>query len=211
MCIGGRHRIYWLAKLDLSFIALRIKFSYSEYPMKRTLLTILTSVLVSSAITMTAHAITYAVRQADGTEQYYQLEVPPGTTVGKIATDPDMPYSSVLKMSAGAAQVAAVGWAGGLIKGNPSDPYSNSTVDLGADKPGGFYNASHIKVDSTQYETSPVPYYLVQMTGMIGGSAQTFYAIVLEDGRIVRPVPVSGPVAAEPTGRRHHHVKHRRG
>jgi hypothetical protein len=177
--------------------------------MKRSLLTILTSIIVSSTITVTAHAITYAVRQADGAEQYYQLEVPPGTTIGKIATDPNMPYSSNLKMSAGAAQVTAVGWAGGLIKGNPSDPYSNSTVDLGADKPGGFYNASHIKVDSTQYETSPVPYYLVQMTGNIGGSAQTFYALVLDDGRIVRPVPVSGPESAAPSGARHHRRHHR--
>jgi hypothetical protein len=177
--------------------------------MKRSLLTILTSILVSSAITMTAHAITYAVRQADGAEQYYQLEVPPGTTIGKIATDPDMPYSSNLRMSAGAAQVAAVGWAGGLIKGNPSDPYSNSTVDLGGSKPGGFYNASYIKVDSVQYETSPVPYYLVQMTGNIGGTPQTFYAIVLDDGRIVRPVPVGGPESAEPSGPRHHRRHHR--
>jgi hypothetical protein len=178
--------------------------------MKRSLLTILTSILVSSTITMTAQAITYAVRQADGAEQYYQLEVPPGTTVGKIATDPYMPYSSNLKMSAGAAQIAAVGWAGGLMKGNPSDPYSNSTVDLGGDKPGGFYNASHIKVDSVQYETSPVPYYLVQMTGNIGGSRQTFYAMVLEDGRIVRPVPVGGPESAEPSRERHHR-RHYRG
>lgn len=177
--------------------------------MKRSLLTILTSILVSATITVTAHAITYAVRQADGAEQYYRLEVPPGTNVGKIATDPGMPYSSLLKMSAGAAQVAAVGWAGGLHKGNPSDPYTNSTVDLGADKPGGFYNASYIKVDSVQYETTPAPYYFVQMRGNIGGSVQTFYAMVLDDGRIVRPVPVSGPESAEPRGERHHRRHHR--
>ncbi|MBW0000046.1 MAG: hypothetical protein JO015_13170 [Verrucomicrobia bacterium] len=177
--------------------------------MKRSLLTILTSIVVCSAITAPAHAVTYAVRQAGGAEQYYQLDVPPGTTVGKIKTDPDMPYSSLVTMSAGAAQITAVGWAGGLIKGNPSDPYSNSTVDLGGSKPGGFYNASNIKVDSVQYETSPVPYYLVQMTGNIGGSAQTFYAIVLDDGRVVRPVPVSGPGSAEPSGPRHHRMHHR--
>jgi hypothetical protein len=178
--------------------------------MKRSLVTILTSIFISSAITVTASAITYAVRQANGVEQYYRLEVPPGTTVGKIASDPSMPYSSNLKMSAGAAQVAAVAWAGGLIKSNPGDPYSNTLVTLGGDKPGGFYNASYIKVDSTQYETSPVPYYLVQMTGTVGGSAQTFYAIVLEDGRIVPPIPVGGPEAAQPA-RRHHHSRHYRG
>jgi hypothetical protein len=173
--------------------------------MKRILLSLLTSILVSSAIT-TASAITYAVRQADGAVQYYRLEVPPGTAVGKISTDPDMPYSSNLKMSAGAAQVAAVGWAGGLSKANAGEPYSNTLVHLGGEKPGGFYNASYIKVDSTQYETSPVPYYLVQMTGKIGGTAQTFYAIVLDDGRIIRPVPVSGPEAAQPA-KAHHRSK----
>jgi hypothetical protein len=159
--------------------------------MKRSLLTILASILISLTLTLTASAITYAVRQANGDQQYYRLKVPPGTTVGKTATDPSMPYSSNLKMSAGAAQVTAVGWAGGLIKSNPGEPCPNSLVHLGADKPGGFYNASYIKVDSTQYETSPVPYYLVQMTGMIGGSAQTFYAIALEDGRIGRPASSS--------------------
>ena len=172
--------------------------------MKRSLVTLLSSILFSSAITLTASAVTYAVRQADGAVQYYRLEVPPGTTIGKVASDPSMPYSSNLKMSAGAAQVTAVGWAGGLIKANPGEPYPTTLVNLGADKPGGFYNASNIKVDSTQYETSPVPYYLVQMTGRIGGSAQTFYAIVLEDGRIVRPMPVGGPEAAQPARRRHH-------
>ena len=172
--------------------------------MKRTLGTLLTSVFVSSAMMLTANAVTFSVRQPDGAVQYYRLEVPPGTTIGKVSTDPDMPYSSNLKMSAGAAQVAAVGWAGGLNKANAGEPYSNTLVNLGADKPGGFYNATYIKVDSTQYETSPVPYYLVQMTGKIGGTAQTFYAIVLEDGRIVRPVPVSGPQAAQPVKRQHH-------
>ena len=92
------------------------------------------------------------------------------------------------KMSAGLAAVAAVGWAGGLSKNA-----SNSRLtDIGGATQGGFYGASYIKVDSVEYQTSPVPYYIVKMNGKIGQTRETFYAAVLEDGRIVRPVPVSG-------------------
>ncbi|MBV9488807.1 MAG: hypothetical protein JO069_03665 [Verrucomicrobia bacterium] len=160
--------------------------------MKRSLLRILASVVVCSTMAVTANAVTFGIRQGNGTEQYYRLEVPPGTTLGKMAHDPDVPYSVNNKMSAGAAKAAAVAWAGGLSKSMAGDPYTNSNNDIGAEKPGGFYNASYIKVDSVQYETSPVAYYLVQMTGKIGDTRQTFYAIVLDDGRIIRPTPVSG-------------------
>ena len=90
-------------------------------------------------------------------------------------------------MSPQLAAVAAVAWAGGVS--SPSNP---RLTTIGGAKPGGFYNASHIKVDSADYQTAPVPYYLVKMNGQIGQSRETFYAAVLEDGRIVPPIPVSG-------------------
>jgi hypothetical protein len=55
----------------------------------------------------------------------------------------------------------------------------------------GFYNATYVRPISVQRINGPVPYYLVQMRGNVAGSAQTFYAAVLDDGNLVRPVPVS--------------------
>jgi hypothetical protein len=92
-------------------------------------------------------------------------------------------------MSAGAAQAAAVGWAGGLSKSKGA-AYPSSTTDIGAEQPGGFYNASYIKVDSVQYQPTPVGHHIVKMNGKIGDVRQTFYAAVLDDSRIVRPVTV---------------------
>jgi hypothetical protein len=67
-------------------------------------------------------------------------------------------------------------------------------------KPGGFYNASNVKAESVEHITTPVPYYLVRLTGMIGGEPQTFYAGVLESGQIIRPEAVSGaPSGPAPT------------
>jgi hypothetical protein len=94
-------------------------------------------------------------------------------------------------MSAQLAAVAAVG-AGGVSKSTANPRLTN----IGGAPPSGFYNASYIKVDSVEYQTSPVPYYLVKMNGQIGQTRETFYAALLEDGRIVSPVPVGGP---EPT------------
>jgi hypothetical protein len=71
------------------------------------------------------------------------------------------------------------------------DNYPNSLTILGGKVPGGFYNASYTKPTSVQRINGPVPYYLVQMRGNVAGSAQTFYAAVLDDGNIVRPVPVT--------------------
>jgi len=78
---------------------------------------------------------------------------------------------------------------------------------LGGGKPGGFYNATHIKVNSVQSQASPVPYYLVQMEGNIGQSIQTFYAAVLDDGRIVEPTVV-GATAAPQKMKTRGHGKH---
>jgi len=94
--------------------------------------------------------------------------------------------------------IIAVGWAGGLET-------TGGLTNLGASKPGGFYSATYVKVDSVQYQTSPVPYYLVQMNGKIGQTRQTFYAAVLEDGRIVRPAAISRPATRMTT---RGHAKH---
>ena len=71
------------------------------------------------------------------------------------------------------------------------DPYPNSLTILGGKVPGGFYDATYVRPTSVQRINGPVPYYLVQMRGNIAGSTQTFYAAVLDDGNLVRPVPVS--------------------
>jgi hypothetical protein len=138
-----------------------------------------------------AEAIVFPVRTASGPVTY-SLEVPPGTPVGdKIKPDPQVTYSANFPMTAGSAEVAAVGWAGGLADKDKFDNYPNSLTILGGKVPGGFYDATFIRVDHVERVNGPVPYYLVQMTGNVAGSAQTFYAAVLDDGNLVRPVPVS--------------------
>src|SRR5215471_21255063 len=64
----------------------------------------------------------------------------------------------------------------------------------------GFYNATNMAVNSVDHKVSSVqfPYYLVNMTGTVGGSAQPLYAVVLENGELVRPIEVS-TTAASPT------------
>jgi len=66
----------------------------------------------------------------------------------------------------------------------------------------GFYNATNMAVNSVDHKVSSVqfPYYLVNMTGTVGGSAQPLYAVVLENGELVRPVEVS-TTAATPTAK----------
>ncbi len=138
-----------------------------------------------------AEAIVYTVRTASGPVTY-NLEVPPGTPVGpKIKPDPQVAYSANFPMTAGSAEVAAVGWAAGLEDKDKFDNYPNSLTILGGKVPGGFYNATYTKPTSVQRINGPVPYYLVEMRGNVAGSAQTFYAAVLDDGNIVPPVPVS--------------------
>jgi hypothetical protein len=62
----------------------------------------------------------------------------------------------------------------------------------------GFYNAKNMAVISVEHKTNSVqfPYYLVNMTGAVGGSTQPLYAVVLENGELVRPVEVSTTAAA---------------
>jgi hypothetical protein len=138
-----------------------------------------------------AEAIVYTVRTDSGPVTY-SLEVPPGTPVGdKIKPNPQVGYSANFPMTAGSAEVVAVRWAAGLKAKDKSDNYPNSLTILGGKIPGGFYNATSTKPTSVQRINGPVPYYLVQMRGNVAGIAQTFYAAVLDDGNIVRPVPVS--------------------
>ena len=153
------------------------------------LLSILAFALVVPTMAATTNGVTFNVRQENGVDQSYRIEVPPNLPPVKSGTD---------KISQNEAPILAVGWAGGLET-------TGGLTNLGASKPGGFYNASYIKVDSVQYQTGPVPYYLVQMNGRIGQSRQTFYAAVLEDGRIVRPMAISGPATPQTT---HRHAKY---
>ena len=158
--------------------------------MKALFLTIVTCVLGSPGIATTTNDVVYKVRLSSGADQYYQsvapTNVPPAKTV-KWAT----PSVAQNKLSAQGAGIVAVGWAGGLstrAKGGPT----NSMTSIGGNTPGGLYNASSVRVDSVEVRNGAVPYYLVRMTGQIGETRQTLYAAVLEDGRIIRPTPVSG-------------------
>jgi hypothetical protein len=138
-----------------------------------------------------AEAIVYTVRTDSGPVTY-SLEVPPGTPVGdKTKPNAQVGYSASFPMTAGSAEVVAVRWAAGLKDKDKSDNYPNSLTTLGGKIPGGFYNATSTKPTSVQRINGPVPYYLVQMRGNVAGSAQTFYAAVLDDGNLVLPVPVS--------------------
>src|ERR1700745_3563549 len=136
-------------------------------------------------------AIVFTVRNDSGPATY-RLDVPAGTPVrDKIKLSPQVGYSADFRMTAGAAEVVAVRWASGLKDKDKSDSYPNSLTILGGAIPGGFYNATYTKPTSVQRINGPVPYYLVEMRGNVAGSAQTFYAAVLDDGNLVRPVPVS--------------------
>jgi hypothetical protein len=155
------------------------------------LLSILAFTLAVQTMAATTNGVTFNVRQENGVDQYYRLEIPPNLPPAKADAG---------KISQNEAAILAVGWAGGLET-------TGGLTDLGASKPGGFYNATYIKVDSVQNQTSPVPYYLVQMNGKVGQTHQTFYAAILDDGRIVRPTAISGPATPQRMTRRSH-AKH---
>jgi hypothetical protein len=149
-----------------------------------------------------AEAMVYTVRTASGPVTY-RLEVPPGTPVGtSINPDGQVGYSASFPMQASSAEVVAVGWAGGLKAKDKSDPYPNSLTTLGGEIPGGFYDAAYVRPISVQRINGPVPYYLVEMRGNVAGTAQTLYAAVLDDGTLVRPLPM-GRYAYHPVRRSH--------
>ena len=143
--------------------------------MKISGLSIVVFALVSPMMAETPNGIVYNVRLENGASQWYQIFVSssiPSPNAAKWAT-PSLSHS---KLSAQGAGIVAVGWAGGLSKRVP----------------GGFYNASNVRIVSVQHRNGRVPYYLVRLTGQIGETRQTLYAAVLEDGRIIRPTLVGG-------------------
>ncbi len=117
-----------------------------------------------------ADAIEFKVTQAGGTVKTYHLEVP--QSAGKAQ---DLGF----KLSEQAAALAAVNWASG------------------------FYGASGLAANTVEWKTThangtplPFPYYLVNMTGKVGDATQPLYAVVLENGELVRPVEISSMAAA---------------
>ena len=203
-----------------------------------------TILVATSLFTSKAFGVEYSVRSDSGT-QCYRLEAPAGYTPDvKHLQDPNgFAYNNVsnvpgegihIPISADAAEVAAVGWAGGLLEHDmPSGVslYPNNLTNLGSKTPGGFYNASWVHptyVDSTNIQIGsvsgggfynaanvhpthvervegPTSYYLVEMTGVVAGEHQKLYAIVLDDGMLVRPESV--PCVETYHRAVHHHGK----
>ena len=148
-------------------------------------------VLSACLFVSSAEAIVYTIRTVSGPVTY-SLEVPSSTPVGtSLEPDEQVGYSANFHLTAGSAEVIAVGWAGGLKAKDKLEPYPNSLTILGGEVPGGFYDATYVRPTSVQRINGRVPYYLVQMRGNVAGTAQTLYAAVLDDGRVVRPAPAN--------------------
>jgi hypothetical protein len=189
-------------------------------PMKARIFCVSALLVTYSLFTSVASAVTYPVRTDSGT-QCYQLEVPGGITPDvKYLQDPWMQYTmpgstpgtgNTIPISAGAAEVAAVAWAGGTEEHDmPSGVslYPNSLTNLGSKTPGGFYNASWVHPTHVERVEGPTSYYLVTMTGVVAGQHQTLYAAVLDDGRLVRPTVVPCRPMVERPARHHHMMRH---
>jgi hypothetical protein len=209
--------------------------------MKAPILCLFAVLVAASLFTSKAFALTYSVRSDSGT-QCYRLEAPAGYTPDvKHLQDPNgFAYNNVsnvpgegihIPISADAAVVAAVGWAGGLQEyDKPSgvSNYPNSLTNLGSKTPGGFYNAAYVHpiyTDSTNIQigsasgynaayvhpfhvervVGPTSYYIVEMTGVVAGERQKLYAYVLDDGMLVRPEVV--PCVEEHHRPMRHHGK----
>jgi hypothetical protein len=147
--------------------------------MKTTVLSIIPFVLVLPVMAETTNEILYKVRLANGAA--------PTNVLPPKAVKWEPPSLASNKISAQSAGIAAVAWAGGL-----------------SSAPGGFYNASNVRVDSVRHQDDPVPYYLVRMTGQVGNTRQTLYAAVLEDGRIIQPTLISTSLRTAHARKRHH-------
>ncbi len=93
----------------------------------------------------------------------------------EVPAAPPAPATPSDKITQQAAVLAALGWAPG------------------------FYGSTGTAATSVDFVTTPVPYYLVHLTGKIGDSTQPLYAAVLDDGRIVRPSVGEAPVKEKPT------------
>jgi len=178
------------------------------------------SVLVAASLfTSKAFAVTYSVRGDSGT-QCYRLEAPAGVTPDRThLSDPNgFAYSNpsgntpgsgiAFPANAGMAELAAVVWAGGKDEldktaGVGVSNYPNSLTIAGAKTPGGFYNAAYVHPVHVQPIEGPTPYYLVELSGVVGGQHQTLYAAVLQDGRLIRPEVVSCEERHHPVMRHH--------
>jgi hypothetical protein len=192
--------------------------------MKASTFCIVTTLVAASLFTSKAFAVTYSVRGDSGT-QCYRLDAPAGVTPdAKYLHDPNgflysnpsgnTPGSGIqFPISAGMAEVAAVGWAGGLEETDkPSGVsiYPNSLTNLGSKTPGGFYNASYVHPVHVERIEGPTSYYLVAMSGVVGGQHQTLYAAVLDDGRLVRPEAIPCEERHEVMHRHHPMMRHHR-
>jgi hypothetical protein len=178
-----------------------------------------TILVAASLFTSKAFGVEFSVRGDSGT-QCYRLDAPAGVTPDpKYLHDPNgfaysagsgiQPNSGILfPINAGMAEVAAVAWAGGTDEIDKSagigvSNYPNSLTNIGTKTPGGFYNAAYVHPTHVERVEGPTGYFLVQLTGVIGGQHQTLYAAVLDDGRLVRPEAV-------PCEETHHPVMHHR-
>jgi len=175
--------------------------------MKASTFCLSTILVAASLFTSKAFAVEYSVRSDSGT-QCYRLEVPGGIAPHPSSLlDPDMAYSRLTTVNPGSAEVAAVGWAGGILdhdKPSGVSLYPNSLTNLGGPVAGGFYNASYVHPTHVERVEGPTSYYLVEMSGVVAGQHQTLYAAVLDDGRLVRPDVV-------PCEERHHPVMRHHG
>jgi hypothetical protein len=116
----------------------------------------------STEVTAEADAIDFKVSGSGGAVKSYHLEVPQSA-----GTAQDLGF----KLSEQAAALAAINWASS------------------------FYGATGLSANSVEWKTThkngeplPFPYYLVNLTGKVGDASQPLYAVVLENGELVRPV-----------------------
>jgi hypothetical protein len=125
----------------------------------------------STEVKAESDAIDFKVTGTGGSVKTYHLEVP--QTAGQPQ---DLPF----KVSEQAAALAAINWA--------------ST----------FYGASGLTANTVEWKTThkngqplPFPYYLVNMTGKVGDGDEPLYAVVLENGELVRPTETTSMMTPE--------------
>src|ERR1700719_4465323 len=106
----------------------------------------------------------FSVKGADGSVKNYSIEIP------AAVPPPADPALVTVKIGQQEAILAALGWA-------PR-----------------FYGSTVTAATSVDFLSSPTSYYLVHLTGNVGGSTQPLYAAVLDDGRIVRPIETQCPI-----------------
>ena len=116
-----------------------------------------------------ANPTSFTLKTADGSVKNYSLEIPATLPPSKPGGGPE------IKVSTQSAALAALAWAPG------------------------FYGSKSTQVDSVAFANTPQSYYLVHLTGDVGGSRQPFYAAVLSNGLIVRPAATAGAPPAKAT------------